>query len=92
MREEFIDSIFYPYSRYESKMVELLEAIMIDAKCQWISYFIYELDFGKNYVDGCVSYKKDNGGSIDISTPEKLYDFLIKNIEESNNNGDEDEQ
>ena len=38
-----------------------------------ISYFIYELDYGREYQEGCVS---DKNGNIDISTPEKLLKLL----------------
>lgn len=58
---------------HEGIVVELLEKIMRD-EGEIISYYIYELDFGKEYVEGSVS---DENGNIDISTPEKLYDFLV---------------
>lgn len=46
----------------------------------WIGYFIYDLDFGKDWVeDSCI---ENDGTIIDISTSEKLYDFLIGNINE----------
>lgn len=41
-----------------------------------IDYFIWELDFGKKYYDGCFGYKDKN---IDISSSEKLFDYLIEN-------------
>lgn len=41
-----------------------------------VSYFIYELNFGKEYTEGCV---EDNGVNIDFSTAESLYDYLTKN-------------
>lgn len=58
---------------HEGIVVKLLEKMMQDSVGN-ISYFIYELDYGREYKDGCVS---DNNGNIDISTPEKLYDFLM---------------
>lgn len=39
-----------------------------------ISYWVYELDFGKKYKEGC--FQDTCGKSIDISTIEKLYDYL----------------
>lgn len=39
-----------------------------------LSYFIYELNYGREYQEGCVS---DNHGNVDISTLEKLYDYLM---------------
>lgn len=44
-------------------------------KNDWISYFIYDLDFGDSYSEGDVTEK--DGTIIDISTVEKLYDFLV---------------
>ncbi len=58
---------------HEGIVVKLLEKLMKDGVGN-ISYFIYELDYGREYQEGFVS---DNNGNIDISTPEKLYDFLM---------------
>ena len=59
---------------HEGIVVKLLEKLMQDSAGN-ISYFIYELDYGREYREGCVSDKK---GNINISTPEKLYDYLMK--------------
>lgn len=75
LNDEFIDANIFFYSKYESKLVELLKIIMQD-KGDWIDYFIYELDFGKKWKVGTVTEK--DGTSIDISDAEKLYDFLIR--------------
>ena len=61
---------------HESVVVYLLER-MFDT--DMISYFIYELDYGKKYKAGCVL--DENMNEIDLSTPEKLYDYLIKSLE-----------
>ena len=58
---------------HEGIVVKLLEKLMKDSFGN-ISYFIYELDYGREYREGCIS---DENGNIDISTPEKLYDFLM---------------
>lgn len=58
---------------HEGIVVNLLEKLMWDIFGN-ISYFIYELDYGREYQEGCVS---DKNGNIDISTPGKLYDFLM---------------
>ena len=42
-----------------------------------IDYFCWEIDFGESYTDGCVTDEK--GNTIDISTPEKLYDYIVSN-------------
>ena len=61
---------------HESVVVYLLER-MFDT--DMISYFMYELDYGKEYKDGYV--QDGEGNNIDISTVEKLYDYLIKKAE-----------
>mgnify|MGYP005781527585 CR=1 FL=1 len=60
---------------HESVVVYLLEK-MFDT--DMISYFIYELDYGEKYRAGYVL--DENGNEIDLSTAEKLYDFLIQNL------------
>ena len=61
---------------HESVVVYLLEKIF---DTDMISYFIYELDYGKKYKAGCVL--DENMNEIDLSTPEKLYDYLVKSLE-----------
>ena len=63
---------------HEGIVVKLMERLMRDNAGN-ISYFIYELDYGKKYKDGYVQDGK--GNNIDISTAEKLYDYLIKEAE-----------
>ena len=58
---------------HEDIVVELLE-IMLDGG-DTISWWIYDLEYGKKYEDGCITEK--DGTIIDLSTVEKLYDFLI---------------
>ena len=59
--------------------LSLLEFIFND-KDQWISYWIYELDFGRDYRDGSVTYA--SGEAIPMKTAEELYDFLINELKE----------
>ena len=58
-------------------LMSLLKIIFKD-ESEWISYWLYDLDFGKQYKKGCVT---SNGKNCDISTPEKLYEFLMKTID-----------
>lgn len=58
---------------HEGIVVKLLEKLMRDRN-ENISYFIYELDYGEKYQEGCII---NENGKIDISTPKKLYDFLV---------------
>ena len=61
---------------HESVVVYLLER-MFDT--DMISYFIYELDYGEKYKKGCVL--DENMNEIDLSTAEKMYDYLVKSLE-----------
>ncbi len=72
---------------HEGIVVKLLEKLLQDRGGN-ISYFIYELDYGREYREGCVS---DNNGNIDISTPEKLYDLLMAEYVVKNDSDNTDE-
>lgn len=63
----------------EDTVVELLGEVMHCPKDNPetdISYFIYELEFGKDWEPGMII--DQYGNSIDHSTAEKLYDFLVE--------------
>jgi hypothetical protein len=59
---------------HESLVVNLLEKLMRD-HCENISYFIYELQYGKRYEPGMVTGPE---GDINLGTPEALYDYLVQ--------------
>ena len=67
-----------------SAMVDLLSLAMgleVGARDgNEIEYFIYDLNFGKDYKEGCLTDM--NGTPIDISTAEKLYDYIVSEVEE----------
>lgn len=69
---------------HESSVVKLLEVLMDDVDDIYgsnISYFIYELDYGRKYEPGMIT--DENNKEIDLSTAEKLYDYLVQcNTEE----------
>ena len=58
---------------HESLVVKLLENIFDDNEI--ISWWLYELDYGRKYFDGCIQYK--NCKDIDLSDEGKLYDYLV---------------
>ena len=66
------------YDAYEAALVNLLEIVFND-KSDWISYFLYELDFGKRYKDGMIT---DNDQNVKLATPEDLYNLLVENNKE----------
>lgn len=65
---------------HEDIVVKILEKIFDDT--DMISYWLYELDYGRKYESGCVI---DKNGDVDISTPDKLYDFLMRDKNEKKN-------
>ena len=74
MSSEFEDCVFWPYIKYESKMIKLLEYLMNDKDTQWISYFCWEKDFGRDCKLGDVTEK--DGTTIPLNTAEDLWNLL----------------
>lgn len=68
-----------PFECHVDNLIKVL-SVMFDDESEDIYYFIYELKFGKKYHHGC--YTDKNNNNIDLSTPEKLYDRLLKNFNE----------
>ena len=79
--EEFEDSVFYPYFKYEAQMLKILAASFDyenDVIEYNISYFCFELDFGRKYgPDEEYAWEKD-GTPIKLGNAEELYDYLFK--------------
>lgn len=69
---------------HESVVVNILEKIF---ETDLIGWWIYDLDYGKRYKAGCLT-TYDNK-EIDVSTTEKLYDVLVKDLEEKEKNKSE---
>lgn len=63
---------------HESVVVKLLEDMF---ETDLLSWWIYELDYGKEYKPGCLT---EDDMEIDVSTADKLYDVLMKNYERKN--------
>ena len=61
---------------HESVVVELLENMFNDKDT--ISWWIYECNYGRDFSLGNLEV---DGIEIDLSTAEKLYDYLIKKAE-----------
>jgi hypothetical protein len=57
----------------------LIEAVIVLLKeavndtDDWIDYFVWELDFGRDYKDGCVTA---DGKNIPLKTADDLWDIL----------------
>ena len=61
---------------HETIVVELLKNIFNDKDT--ISWWLYECNYGRDFSLGDLEV---NGIEIDLSTAEKLYDYLIDNME-----------
>ena len=85
IREISIEGYCYILSDEIYHMIEMLCSCMDIEYCSDdtfgddIQYFIYDLEWGKRWTPGC--YTDSEGNDVDISTPEKLYDYLTKDIE-----------
>ncbi len=75
--EDIIDGRFVPEMSTDilHALIECLEDTMSD-KDEWISWWIYEKDFGKNKK---MTAHYENGKNIKLDTVEDLYKFLKKN-------------
>lgn len=56
------------YKLYD-QLIKILKIAMND-ELDWIDYFIYDLDFGSKYYDGCVKLR---GNNFTLKTPSDLY-------------------
>lgn len=70
-RGDFIDGYAFSDENTEIKLIETLE-IALNDKNHWISWWCYECDFGR-----CEASITWNGKTYNISSPGRLYDFLI---------------
>ena len=61
---------------HEQTVVELLENMFNNKDI--ISWWLYELDYGRKYEDYCMTV---DDKPIDLSDAGKLYDYLIKEME-----------
>ena len=73
-REEFTDAIFWLYCKYEHQLIKVLTEIMHDQENEWISYYCYEKDYGRD--DKLEVFDKDKN-QIPLKTAEDLYNLLV---------------
>lgn len=86
--EEFCDALSkicedgwgYVFSEYETKMLKLLETIFRDS-VSMLTYWYYELEMGRKWTPDSV--EEADGTPIDISTVDKLYDYLVLEMNRS---------
>lgn len=64
------------YCGYNTQMVNLLHAgLNLPENSETLEYWLWDLDFGRQYKPSC--FTDENNKPIDISTVDKLYDYLI---------------
>ena len=57
---------------YSTVIIDILQEVFND-ESEWITYFIYDLDFGEKWRKGCVT---DNGEDVPLRNAGDLYDLL----------------
>lgn len=78
LRENGVEGFIFQPSCVDS-VIKLLHNWFGDADADdMISYFVFELDYGRKWKDGIVI--GDDGIDINLSTPGKLYDYLISRL------------
>jgi len=68
---------YFSLGRYETLFLQAMKEAMTDTS-DWISYFVYDMSFGKDAKEKSVTDK--NGKGIPIKTLDNLYN-IIKNNE-----------
>ena len=84
---EFFDSLYalgidtaeMPLDRVYVDLVDLLETVMGDTRNHWVSFFIYNMDFGNRADEVTVM---DSGKKISLSNTHELWDLLVHEIGE----------
>lgn len=70
---DFRSGYAYSDDKIASHLISVLDLYTNDDN--WVRYWVCDLDYGKSWNPDMVV--DPQGNSIDISTPEKLYDFLF---------------
>ena len=74
-----IDTAEMPLDRVCDDLVDLLETAMGDTRNHWISFFIYNMDFGSRANAVTVM---GNGKEISLSNIQELWELLVHEIGE----------
>ena len=74
-----IDTAEMPLDRVYVDLIDLLETAMGDTRNHWISFFIYNMDFGSR---ADVVIVMDKGKKISLSNIRELWDLLVHEIGE----------
>lgn len=75
LNNDFVYGAAFVGSDFQSYVIQLLDNHFGD-ECDWVAYWVYELDCGENYEDGSVL---DNDGAIiKLKTIDDLWTFCNK--------------
>lgn len=79
--KDYIESDFFNASSlsisFEADLVKVLENMF---NTDLISWWLYDLDYGTKFEIGCI-VEADGITKPDLSTAEKLYDYLVSNLQ-----------
>lgn len=67
----------YIFNESISILINLLK-VLVDDKYDNIDYYIWELNFGKDYKDGMITDANDPNKIYKLSTASELYDFIME--------------
>lgn len=59
-----------------------LLAELSNDECEEIDYWMWELDFGEKYYDGCIT--REDGSIIKLKTAEDLYNLILEDNNQVN--------
>lgn len=68
-----------------------LEIEMKDCDNQWINYYVYDLDWGKENKNDHMKVWDNNNNEIPLTCAEELYDLLCKNLQTPEEEEDDNE-
>lgn len=79
LHDSIISDFFNASSLSISFEDDLISVLGVMFKTDLLGWWLYELDYGRKFKIGYLEEK--NGDKPDLSTAEKLYEYLIKNLE-----------
>lgn len=64
------------FDGHTTSLIDVLTRMFSDDDNRWIEYWMYELDFGRQYEDGMI--RSQDGADIPLRTASDLYSLLIE--------------
>lgn len=72
----------FSLSNHDELILDILENLFNDKHNDWIGYWLYDLNCGKDWKKGKITAK--NGKDIPLKTLTDLYNVLVENYKENN--------